>query len=247
MAKLQRQLALGPDLVPEPPTTDIEVLWPLALRLCAVAVVAAAVALLLISLTGARFFHTEAVTASAPAVRVVGDERKKDDPLHATAAVGLLVQRGLADAQVQPAPAAISPISVLPPLPDQPGPAVSQPVAEQPANSTVAPANSTGAPDSKTLPLDSDEITLLLKRGKDFLGTGDLAAARLLLRRAAEAGSAEAAFALGATFDPAVLQRLKVVGAAADVAQARKWYEKAAALGSTAASQQLEKLAQAAQ
>jgi hypothetical protein len=240
MAKLQRQLALDPDAVPEPPPTDIEALWPMALRLCGVAGVAATVSLLLVSLPSVKFFHAEAVTASVPAVPAVSNE-KQDDPLHATAAVGLLVQHGLADAQARPAPAEISPIAMLPPPNEATSVAVlqpvaaSQPVAEQPVNSTV-PA------DSNTSPLDSDEIALLLKRGKDSLANGDLAAARLLLRRAAVAGSAEAALALGASFDPAVLQRLKAIGAAADPAEARKWYEKAAALGSAAASGQLAKL-----
>ena len=41
MVKLQRQLALDPDAVPEPPVDDIQSLWPMALRLCAVAGVAA--------------------------------------------------------------------------------------------------------------------------------------------------------------------------------------------------------------
>jgi len=238
MAKLQRQLALEPDAVPRPPTTDIETLWPMALRLCGVAVVAAAVATLLVSLPGARFFRVEAVSTNVAAEPVVPSE-KHDDPLRSTAAVGLLVQRGLADATIQPATAAISPIAPLPPLPVTTAPvAPPPPVDEQPAQQSTATA------DTKTLPLDSDEIALLLKRGKDLLTTGDLAAARLLLRRAAEAGSAEAAMALGATFDPAVLRRLKAIGAAADPDRARKWYEKAVALGSTAASEQLANLTQ---
>ena len=32
MVKLQRQLALDPDAVPEPPVDDIQSLWPMALR-----------------------------------------------------------------------------------------------------------------------------------------------------------------------------------------------------------------------
>jgi TPR repeat protein len=98
-----------------------------------------------------------------------------------------------------------------------------------------------------SLPLDSDEIAMLLKRGKDALSTGDFASARLLLRRGAEAGSAEAALALGATFDPLVLRRLGAIGAAPDAAQARQWYQKAVALGSTTASQPLAKLEASAQ
>ena len=89
--------------------------------------------------------------------------------------------------------------------------------------------------------LDADEIAALVKRGKDFANHGDLISARLLLRRAAEAGSAEAALALGETFDPVVFQRLHVIGIEPDAARAQKWYQRAAELGSAAASQHFAK------
>ena len=89
--------------------------------------------------------------------------------------------------------------------------------------------------------LDADEIATLVKRGKDFANHGDLISARLLLRRAAEAGSAEAAQALGETFDPVVFQRLHVIGIEPDAAMAQKWYQRAAELGSAAASQHFAK------
>ena len=108
---------------------------------------------------------------------------------------------------------------------------------------TLALATSQRVDDRRPLRLDSEEIAILIKRGKDLLADGDLAAARLLLRRAAEAGSAEGALTLGTTFDPAVLQRLGAIGALADLAKARQWYQRAAELGSSAASQQLAGLA----
>jgi hypothetical protein len=89
---------------------------------------------------------------------------------------------------------------------------------------------------------NSEELAVLLKRGKDLIATGDLAAARLVLRRAAEANDAEAALALGATYDPLVLRQLKVYGFTPDAAMARSWYEKAAELGSSAAPRRLEML-----
>ena len=89
---------------------------------------------------------------------------------------------------------------------------------------------------------DTNEIAALVKRGKDFAAHGDLISARLLLQRAAEAGSsAEAALALGETFDPLVFQRLGVIGIKPDAASARKWYQRAAELGSSIASQYLAK------
>jgi TPR repeat protein len=95
--------------------------------------------------------------------------------------------------------------------------------------------------------LDAEEIATLINRGTDSLKSGDLASARLLLRRAAEAGSASAALMLGTTFDPLVIQQLGAIGVVSDVAQARQWYEKAVELGSDAASQRLAKLPQTGQ
>ena len=95
--------------------------------------------------------------------------------------------------------------------------------------------------------LDAEEIATLVNRGTDYIKSGDLASARLLLRRAAEAGSASAALMLGTTYDPLSIQQLGAIGVVPDVAQARQWYEKAAALGSEAASQRLAKLAHSGQ
>src|SRR5580704_10338750 len=92
--------------------------------------------------------------------------------------------------------------------------------------------------------LDAEEIAALINRGTDSLKSGELVSARLLLRRAAEAGSASAALMLGTTFDPLVIQQLGAIGVVPDVTKARQWYEKAAELGSDAASQRLAKLPQ---
>lgn len=60
--------------------------------------------------------------------------------------------------------------------------------------------------------LDPEEIELLVKQGEQFISVGDFAAARTALKRAAEAGDATAAVALGSTYDPALLQKLGVLG-----------------------------------
>jgi hypothetical protein len=90
--------------------------------------------------------------------------------------------------------------------------------------------------------LDREEVTVLLKRGKDLIANGDIAAARLVLKRAAEANDVEATLALAATYDPYVLRELKVYSFAADAGMARAWYEKARELGSPAALRRLEML-----
>ncbi len=92
--------------------------------------------------------------------------------------------------------------------------------------------------------LDAQEIVLFLKLGKDLIAAGDIAAARVVLRKAAEANDAEAALGLAATYDPIVLRELKVYGFTPDAAMARVWYEKARDLGSPAAPRRLEMLTQ---
>jgi TPR repeat protein len=87
--------------------------------------------------------------------------------------------------------------------------------------------------------LGASEITFLMKRGAELMANGDVSAARMAFQPAAEAGVDAAAFALAETYDPLVLKKLGVIGAASDAVLARQWYEKAAALGSTAARERL--------
>ena len=109
---------------------------------------------------------------------------------------------------------------------------------------TAATSQPTAEPAENRVEIDPQEIAVLLKRGQDALTGGDFASARLLLRRAAAAGSAMAALSLGATYDPQVIARLRAVGAEPDPDLARKWYRKAQALGSDTAAEQLAKLEQ---
>jgi TPR repeat protein len=88
-------------------------------------------------------------------------------------------------------------------------------------------------------------MAYLLKRGEELVATGELGPARLALRRAAEAGDANAAFVLATTYDPILLRARKVIGVAPDVAMARAWYEKAKEFGSIDAPRRLELLARA--
>jgi TPR repeat protein len=69
-----------------------------------------------------------------------------------------------------------------------------------------------------------------------------VSAARLVLQRAAEACDVRAAFALGASYDPIMLQKLGVALLDANVPAARSWYERAKELGSSEASRELELL-----
>ncbi|NWG23733.1 MAG: hypothetical protein HXY30_04825 [Pseudorhodoplanes sp.] len=95
--------------------------------------------------------------------------------------------------------------------------------------------------------LEPSEIAMLLRRGEELTKTGDLAGARLLLQRAADARHAGAAFALAATYDPIVLRQMPVIGQSGDADKARYWYERAREFGSRDAAARLESLAQRAQ
>jgi len=62
---------------------------------------------------------------------------------------------------------------------------------------------------------------------------GDVAGARAIFEFLAAKGDAEAAAAMGETFDPIVLQQLYIKGLTPDPAAAAAWYKKAQQLGDT--------------
>jgi hypothetical protein len=131
--------------------------------------------------------------------------------------------------------------------PEEPQPGIATVVAG-PVTDAIPPAT-TSSPTMSQLKRshpDNEENSTLIRLGQDFLKNGDFSSARLLLRRAAEAGSAAAALSLGETFDPLVIRQLHAIGVQADSAEAREWYERAAQLGSDAASP-LAKLAESPQ
>jgi hypothetical protein len=99
-------------------------------------------------------------------------------------------------------------------------------------------------PESAAATPASEQPNRLIKRGLEFIKDGDIAASRLVLRRAADAGNAQAALLLGGTFDPNVLAELGVFGLTGDRATARLWYQKAMEFGSVEASRRIERLAQ---
>jgi hypothetical protein len=107
----------------------------------------------------------------------------------------------------------------------------------------AAPVAAPPAPEPSIHHLDPDAIASLLKRADALIASGDVAAARLVLRRAVDARDAHAAMTLAETYDPAFLEKLGVRGFVPDLAMAQSWYEKARAFGSAEAPQRLETLA----
>jgi hypothetical protein len=87
--------------------------------------------------------------------------------------------------------------------------------------------------------LDAETLAALMTRAKSLLALGDIAAARLLLERAANAQDASAAFLLAQIYDPAVLGVRDTRSITPDPVMARDWYRKAASFGSTDAQQRL--------
>ena len=118
-------------------------------------------------------------------------------------------------------------------------------VAPPPATSPP-PAPSTGAtqpPTTRaTTKLSQEMIDALMKRGEAMLAVGDISAARLLYERAAEAGNAKAATAVGKTYDPAFLRQIAARGVAPQPERAAEWYRRALEAGDAEAGARLSAL-----
>jgi hypothetical protein len=91
-------------------------------------------------------------------------------------------------------------------------------------------------------PEEKELVAGLIAHGQKMIDVGYLAGARGYFKRAAEAGSADAALALGATYDPKFISDIGVKGIKGDLAEARAWYERARELGSVSAQEKLEEL-----
>jgi hypothetical protein len=81
-----------------------------------------------------------------------------------------------------------------------------------------------------------------LALGKATLATGNIAAARMLLTRAAEAGSAEGALLLGSTYDVTWLQANGAKTVVGNREQALRWYKEAQKLGAPDAAARIASL-----
>jgi len=86
------------------------------------------------------------------------------------------------------------------------------------------------------------EATRLMARASLLLSQGNVGAARIVLERAAETGSAPALFALAETYDPSTLAAWGTFGTQGDVAKARELYAKALAGGVLEAKDRLNAL-----
>ncbi len=105
------------------------------------------------------------------------------------------------------------------------------------------------APDPKAAlilrPDDTARIDELIAHGRKMVDVGYFPGARAYFQRAAEAGSAEAAFSVGLSYDPSFIAEIGAQGIQPDVKQARIWYERAKALGNKDADAKLLALSKA--
>lgn len=102
------------------------------------------------------------------------------------------------------------------------------------------------ASDGPSAPATRQEIKERAQRlaqlGDGWLANGNVAAARNFYQRAMDLGSASAAFALAATYDPHELPRRQLTGVIPDLQKARCCYQRARELAQAEASYYLKRL-----
>jgi hypothetical protein len=217
---------LEPVPIPPPPKPNLgDAPWGMIARMGGAVVVAAIIALVI---SGALPRHSFDFWSSRqdvkPETKDVAQAFKSDVPAAGAVSSGVL--------------SALAPVDVAVAAP---APASSPAAVEVASVKTEEPLKR-----SETRTIGRDEIDGLLKRGQALLKDGDIAAARLVLRRAAEAGDANAMLMLAGSYDRAELIKLRVLGVVPDHAQAKAWYEKAVELGSAEAVRRLQQLTQRA-
>ena len=158
-------------------------------------------------------------------------------PVRAESAVSEPAPISAPEPATAPAPIETAAIAPEPPAPPPPQPQIEPVTAKsvEPAPVETAPA----APEHDAL--TPELVDLLLRRGHEMLGLGDISAARLLFGRASASGNAAAMMAMGQTYDPAVIAQF-APHLAPDPQVAAQWYRLAVASGSTDAAALLQHL-----
>lgn len=119
--------------------------------------------------------------------------------------------------------------------PDKSIEVAANPIAEQ---TLAAPDRADAQPASKPAAAAAG----LVARASALLRQGDIGAARLVLERAVEMGSAQASFALAETYDPLVLAKWGTYGTLGNASRAKALYAQADSAGIKAAKVRLEAL-----
>jgi hypothetical protein len=246
-------MALAPDLPPSPPLRRDRGAAPgMVLRLAGLVTLAAIVAYGFVWISTPRPQAADSASSGFQAPAAAGEESSLSPALVRRPVSPSDAEQGASGALEEAFPTELpqQPDPWL--LPDRRGDGA--PSAVSPTTGTAVPlpaaglqrpaASGSSRPSVESPGPDREEVAALIARGQTYLANGDVASARLVFRRAAKTGDAQAALALGGTFDPIVLKSLGVIGVAPDAAQARSWYEKAAELGSQEAPHRIDQLAQ---
>jgi hypothetical protein len=271
IVEMRQRLSLEPEWIPEPPqdAPPRRDLWPLALQASIALAVAAGAAWVVVSVPQITQLGRSIMPTTFGEARVWTSSRSAVPPsgtISPVAVRSVAASPITAKAPTSPAQSATAEPAMQDAIerPDTSAPAsapitpvidaadVRPPVdletaltehAPRVSNREPATTSRATAPDFVTRQLDRDELAAMLRRAGDFIKSGDLSSARLLLRRAAEAGSEEAALTLAGTFDPNVLAARGFQDGAADIGLARFWYQRAAQFGSSEAPRRLRQLA----
>jgi len=116
-------------------------------------------------------------------------------------------------------------------------------ISEPEGVNTAATATNAGS-SSSSAGLSPEMEASMMDRAQALLDTRDIAGARMLYRFLIRKGSRKGAFGLAQTYDPAFLERIGVAGMdAADIDEAKKWYQDAAKRGHEEAQERLKLLA----
>jgi hypothetical protein len=141
------------------------------------------------------------------------------------------------------APIGLAPAGIRGPA----NPVTSVDAAQRPASLPTRPQTVSRSVASR-LPVaaeDPSAIAAKMRIGVELMTYGEVFAARAMFQRVAEAGDGAGAFALAETYDPIVLEGLRLrEQIMPDVVLARTWYERARDLGSPEARDRISRLAQ---
>jgi hypothetical protein len=228
--RAQSRLALDPECVPEPPQSqpDGRFYRRIAVPVVGILGLAAVIAwVVVVSIPSVRsLLKTDVVRAGLQGTSVSTDLAEQNAGKVAKDSENLLEPSSRSD------PSEVTAVA----------PTTSVPVA--PGHVLSSAPNRT-SPEFVTRQLDRDELASMRQRADDFIKSGDLSSARLLLERGAEAGDARATLTLAGTFDPNVLKTLGFQEGVADVAKAHFWYDRAQKLDAAEAPRRIQELATA--
>ncbi|WOH56097.1 hypothetical protein [Bradyrhizobium sp. BWC-3-1] len=126
------------------------------------------------------------------------------------------------------------------PVPVQDKPVQDKPVRDKPVQDQDIAARSQG--DAQVNPNEGVQAAKLIARASVLLEQGNIGAARIVLERAAEMGSARASFVLAETYDPLILPNFGTYGTQGDPTRAQNLYARAEAGGIKEAKARFEAL-----